>query len=174
VVDDLSPVAGSVTPTEVRVELDDPALRAGVLGVQVVYAGGATSNIAPLVLRPRIAQDAGSDYEITVQGVETDPEDGTHSATLEVVLAPEVEPQQRVELFLNAFRPAPDPGAAYSFSAEERDAVGDTVTFPVTGVASGTYLLRLQVNGAETTMDLESDEADPNFGYYVQPAVTLP
>jgi hypothetical protein len=32
----------------------------------------------------------------------------------------------------------------------------------------------VQVNGAETTLDLEDEEADPNFGFYVEPAVTLP
>lgn len=174
VVNDLLPVAGSVMPLEVRVALTDPALRAGVLGVQIVYAGGATSNVAPLVLRPRITQDGADNYNVTVQDVDTDAGDGTHSATIEVVLTPEVEPQQRVELFLNAFRPAPASGAGYQFLAAERDAATDTVSFAISGVDSGTYLLRVQVNGAETTLDYEEDEADPNFGYFVEPAVTLP
>jgi hypothetical protein len=169
----LTPVAGAVSPTEVRVALTDPTIRSGVVGVQIVYAGGSTSNVAPLVLRPRIAQDAGDNYEISVVDLETDA-DGTHSATIEVVLEPEIDPQQRVELYLNAFRPVPGPGAAFRVDAVEREATTDTVAFPISGVPSGTYLLRVQVNGAETTLDLEDEEADPNFGFYVEPAVTLP
>lgn len=174
VADDLQPVAGSVIPSELRVALTDPALRAGVQGVQVVYASGATSTIAPVVLRPRITQAGDGTYTITVTDLATDPDDGTHAAAIEIVLTPDVEPQQRVELFLNAFRPSPGPGAAYRFPADEREAVTDTVTFAVRGVQTGTYLVRVQVSGAETTLDVETDEADPHFGYYVAPAVTLP
>ena len=36
--------------SEISVELDDPALRAGVQGVKVVYASGGESNVAPVVL----------------------------------------------------------------------------------------------------------------------------
>lgn len=169
----LAPVTGGVSPTEVRVALTDPAIRAGVVGVQVVYEGGSTSNVSPLVLRPRIAQDAGDAYEISVLDLETDP-DGTHSATIEVVLEPEIDPQQRVELYLNELRPVPGPGAAFRVDAVERTATTGTVAFPITGVQSGTYLVRVQVNGAETTLDLEEEEADPDFGFYVEPAVTLP
>jgi hypothetical protein len=52
--------------------------------------------------------------------------------------------------------------------------VTGTVTFPVGDVASGTYLVRVAVSGAETTLDVETDATSPNVGYYVTPAVTLP
>lgn len=162
-VDTLSPAAA--TGTAVRVALTDPALRAGVVGVQILYAGGAASNVAPLVLRPRITQDGSGTYQIT-----HNPGPGT----LDVVLTPEVAPEQRVELLLNEFRPASGPGRAYRISAAERTAVTDTATFSVADVAAGTYLVRIEVSGAETTLDLETDATDPNAGYYITPALTLP
>jgi hypothetical protein len=162
-VDNLSPE--SVTSTEVHVALTDPALRAGVVGAQILYAGGAASNVAALVLRPRIPQDGGGAYQIT-----HNPGPGT----LDVVLTPEVAPEQRVELLLNEFRPAAGPGRAYRIDAAERTAVTDTVTFSVDDVAAGTYLVRVVVSGAETTLDVEADETSPNAGYYVTPAFTVP
>jgi len=162
-VDNLSPE--SVTSTEVHVALTDPGLRAGVVGAQILYAGGAPSNVAALVLRPRITQDGGGAYQIT-----HNPGPGT----LDVVLTPEVAPEQRVELLLNEFRPPSGPGRAVRIDADERTAVTDTVTFPVEEVAAGTYLVRVAASGAETTLDVETDATDPNAGYYVTPAVTLP
>lgn len=165
VVDTLLPVAGSVLPSELRVDLTDPTLRAGVVGVQILYDGGATSNVVPLVLRPHITQDGGGAYEIT-----HDPGPNT----LDVTITPEVDPVQRVEVLLNEFRPSPGPGRAYRIGAEERTVATDTVTFPLADVAAGTYLVRVQVGGAESPLDVETDETDPDFGYYVAPAHTQP
>ena len=162
-VDNLLPE--SVSGTEVHVALTDPALRAGVVGAQILYDGGSASNVAPLVLRPRITQDGGGVYQIT-----HNPGPGT----LDVVLTPEVAPEQRVELLLNEFRPPSGPGRAVRIDADERTAVTDTVTFPVEDVAAGTYLVRVAVSGAETTLEVEADETSPNAGYYVTPAITLP
>lgn len=172
VADELLPVPGTVGSRSLRLALTDPGLRAGVLGVRIGYAGGAASNVAPLVLRPRIVQTGGGDYDVTVSDLTT--EDGLHSATITVVVTPEVEPEQPVELLLNAFRPAPDPGPAHRFAAEPRETATDTLTFAVAGVEPGTWLVRVQVSGAETTFDVEVDETDPDFGYYVQPSITLP
>lgn len=165
VVGGLAPVANSVTPSEAKVALTDPALRAGVVGVQIAYDGGATSNVAALVLRPRVARDGGGNYRVTHDA---------GAGTIAVVLTPEVEPEQRVELFLNEFRPASGPGRAYRFDAEPATAATDTVTFTVGGVAAGRYLVRVQVSAAETVLDVETDQTSPDYGYYVAPSITLP
>lgn len=172
--DTINPIPGSVTPSEIRIDLSDASLRAGIWGLQIVYADGSTSSIAPIILRPSISRDGGGNFDVDISDLETDPEDGTHSARITVTLEPAVDPEQRVELYLNEYRPSPGPGASYQFSALERDAITDEVAFDVQGVASGTYLLRVQVNGAETVLEVEEDEANPDFGYYTQPAVTLP
>lgn len=162
---ELPPVSGSLTPSEVRVALTDPSLRAGIAGVQILYHGGATSNAVPTVLRPRIEQDSGGNYRITHHPADD---------TIEVVVSPEVDPEQRVELLLNEFRPATGPGLAYRIDAAGRTAVSDTLTFPVDTVSPGTYLVRVQVGGAESTLDIELDEMSPNYGYYHEPSITIP
>ncbi len=165
VVDGLAPVPNSVTPSEVKVAFTDPALRAGVVGVQIAYDSGATSNVAALVLRPRVARDGGGNYRVTHDAA---------ADTLTVVLTPQVNPEQRVELFLNEFRPAPGTGHAYRFAAQPAAAATDTVTFAVTGVAAARYLVRVQVSGAETVLDVETNPASPDHGFYVAPSITLP
>ena len=162
---DLAPA--SVSSREIRVALADPDLRAGIQGVQVIYDHGGRSNVAPLVLRPRIVQDGGGAYQITVTDVTVEP-DGARSATITVQLAPQVGPQQQVTLYLNERPPTSQPVQAYSFPAEARSSDTDTVRFRVRGVEAGNYLVRVDVAGAESL--LEQDGA----GNYSAPAITIP
>ena len=55
---ELAPVPANIGNTQISLALTSATLRAGVQGVQVVYSNGAESNVAPLVLRPRITVDA--------------------------------------------------------------------------------------------------------------------
>ncbi len=162
---DLSPA--QVSSREIRVALTAPALRAGIQGVQVIYDHGGRSNVAPLVLRPRIVQDGGGAYQISVADV-VDPGDGTRSATVTVQLAPQVSPQQQVTLYLNQRPPSTEPVRAYSFPAAARVGDTDTVTFQVRGVAPGEYLVRVEVAGAESLLEMDGG------GNYSAPAVTIP
>jgi hypothetical protein len=141
---ELDPVPGTVEPTRLEVELDDPALRAGILGVYVVYAGGSESNAAPLVLRPRIA---------VVQAEVTD-------ALVPLELEPPVGRRQRVKLFLNELdAPATRAPHAYVFDAPAQNGIADPlvtetdrIDFPVAGVEPATYLVRVLVDGAESEL----------------------
>jgi hypothetical protein len=155
----------SVSDTRITFALADvPAgtLRAGVQGVQIVQPlllgkptqphTGFESNVAPFVLHPKILsitpQDATS---VTVQA--------------DIVFGN----KQRVLLLLNETT-AENP-AAYSFSAPLRgddDVESDTLEIPISGVQPGTYLVRIQVDGAESPLDLNPDSE--NFG----PTVTIP
>ena len=72
--------------------------------------------------------------------------------------------------------PAPDPlpvPRAYSFAAPSR--AGDSpagpsseIDVPIAGVGAGTYLVRVQVDGAESPLGTDS------AGIYASPAVTIP
>ncbi len=163
---DLSPA--QVSGREIRVALADPGLRAGIQGVQVIYQHGGRSNVAPLVLRPRIVQDGGGAYQITVTDVAVDPSDGSRSATVTVQLAPQVGPQQQVTLYLNERPPTSESVQAYSFPAQARASDTDTVTFLIRGVAAGNYLVRVEVAGAESLLEVDS------AGNYSAPSVTIP
>jgi len=157
----------TVGVAEITVPLTDPNLRAGVQGVRVIYTNGSESNVAPLILRPAITKDLADNYEISVSGVVTDPEDGTHAATVTVKLTPEVGQRQRVVLYLNEAPPSAAPVQAYTFLAEPRTSDTDTVDFAISGVTPGNYLVRVQVAGAETLLETDGT------GTYNAPQVTI-
>lgn len=162
---------GQVTGTRLTVQL--PAgVAAGIRTVQVVHPRmvgtppvervGAESNAAPLVLRP----------------VVTGPVTATPSATAGVVdvtvpLDPPVGKRQRVLLTLNEHHPPTDQaGRAYTFVAPPplpaAPETSGTVAVPVRGVLAGTYVVRVQVDGAESVLGVGAD------GRYDTPRVAIP
>jgi hypothetical protein len=154
-----------------------PALESGVHALQVVHEqlmgepavphAGVSSNLAPFVLHP----------EIVAPPVFTP---ATGQGFVRVSVDPAVGPRQRLLLLLNerfvVASPSPDPvpvPRAYSFAAPSR--AGDSPAGPasdidveISGVAAGTYLVRVQVDGAESPLATDS------AGVYASPAVTIP
>lgn len=157
-------------------------LRAGVQGVQVIHRRlmgtppfdhrGVESNLEAFVLRPTIDPTnvvftAGPGRAI--------------SGTVEVSVDPPVGDEQRVMLLLNELVPAANPpletkGAAYSFLAPSRLPVNppvgptgssQTIVVPVQGVIAGTYVARLQVDGAESLLNVDAN------GRFNSPQVTI-
>jgi hypothetical protein len=163
-------------------------VRAGLQSVQVIHQRlmgeppalhrGVESNLAAFVLRPRIVDPV---IASNVQGVGSNP----RSADVTVKLSPVVGNTQRVVLLLNKFNPVGSPpasplqeapGDSYSFIAPSRIPlsppsvpvdVTDTITFAVTGVKPGVYLVRVQVDGADSPLTSVSGQFDG-------PLVTIP
>lgn len=184
---EVTPDPSDITDTQIVAPV--PAgLPAGVQGVQVVHRllmgsppvphRGVESNVAAFVLRPQVVAP------VTVANV-VGSGAAPRSADMTVTVEPTVGPTQRVVLLLNEFRtPASPPGAvlppalSYSFVAPTRldlqsppaspPGASISVTVPVSGVRAGSYLVRVQVDGAESP--LESDAA----GRFVSPQVTIP
>ena len=176
----VTPALGDISAESIRVTL--PAgLRAGVQGVQVAQQlmlgdpaalhRGVKSNIAAFVLQPKI-KPSGGGYDITFTN-RTVAGDGTLSGTITVRLNPDVGKAQRVVLLLNEYQPSVPPAAAYSFNAQDRTADGDSVEFKINGVAAHSYLVRLQVDGAESPLDVDDNPASLTYGMYVQPRVDI-
>jgi hypothetical protein len=163
------------TPFAVAVTLP-PTLLAGVNTVRLELPsqfegdlrGGPESNLVPFVLRPRFALTGGNpDISFTppvVSGSLT-------STTLTVRLVPPVGRRQDVRLMLNEL------GAAagmvphsYTVLAPSRQSdpndTTDTVAFAVESVARKEYLVRVQVDGADTELHLAP-------GGYDRPTVDL-
>jgi hypothetical protein len=103
--------------------------------------------------------------------------DGTSVAlragTLKLVLEPRVTREQRISLLLNEFNPpAGQPSHAYAFPAPGGNGVVDpdpdtaTVRIPFKRVVAGTYLVRVQVDGAESVLGLDA-------GGFATPRVAL-
>lgn len=167
------PVDTDVEDNRISVML--PAgLAAGIHGIQVIHPmdmgtppqphTGVASSAAVFVLSPAIVS-------VLVQNP-TGINDEPRSADLALKLSPAVGIRQRMTLFLNEFdSPAPH---AYSFpvpapppQSPPQPTVEDIVV-PVKGIHAGTYLLRIQVDGAESPLG-----TDPS-GKYNSPLAVIP
>lgn len=170
---------------------DLSSLRAGVQSIQVVQElnlgtpadphRGFESNVAAFVLHPTISKDAGGVYEITLSGLQTGA-DSNRSGTLTVELKPSVGKSQRVALLLNAWNPTttPPPTEAYRFNTPPNNGITDptqnetdTIPFNIREVAPGDYLVRVQVDGAESPLDVDLTLNSPTLNQYVAPRVTI-
>lgn len=161
------PLEADVTDTQIICAI--PAeLRAGVQGVQVIHRKlmgtplvphrGFESNLEAFVLRPTI--DPAN--VVFTAGAGTRPISGT----LTVSVDPPVGDEQRVVLLLNQLVPVLSPPVetktdSYSFVLPARTLVSppagppgssQTIVVPIQGVKAGTYLVRLQVDGAESAL----------------------
>ena len=153
----------SVSDQEVTLTLTEPPLaadtsRAGVQGIQVAQQvrfgspadphRGFESNVAPFILHPVVTAPglAGDQVSVTVD--------------------PPIRVGQRATLLLNQ-RTGASP-AAFAFPTAPFPANSSTPEFSVSGVPAGEYFVRIQVDGAESPIDL--DPASPQFG----PTLTFP
>jgi hypothetical protein len=147
-------------------------LRAGLHTAQVAHElkigtppqphRGIESNVAAFLLHPKITVPATGQKDLTIP------------------FSPKVGKTQRVRLLLGEHPPPPDrAGRAYSLSAPANNGITAldqdtaTVTFPLTGVAQGSYLVRAQVDGAESALVVDSDEASPTFNQFIGPKVVI-
>lgn len=145
---------------------DGKALRAGVRGLQVVQRMPlgippqphrvVTSAVFPFVLRPEIAPalEAGS---------------------VKIEFTPKVGRTQRVALILNELSAGSAPlPKAYRIDAPPDNGIPagqdetELIRFPLSGVTSGTYLVRAQVDGAESILQRDAN------GAYSEPKVIIP
>jgi hypothetical protein len=171
----VTPASADVTDTEIRVSLAGLAQRAGAQPVQVVHQvlmgtpeqphRAVESNLAAFVLAPSITTAVSKSGFTTAVGVS--------KGTLSFDVAPDLRKGQRAVLFLNQLL---DPGApddavaaAYSFPSEALDADATMASFEVDGIVDGTYLVRIQVDGAESPLHV-----DQVTGRFDDPTVVIP
>lgn len=151
---------------------------AGIQGVQVVHIrkmgtpevdhAGVESNVEVFVLRPIITASAPTGVVAAiVDGV------NVKSGNIKIDFNPKVEKTQRVVLLLNELSPPPNgPARSYSFKAAPGNGVVDpntetaSVTIAFKNVIPGDYLVRVQVDGAESSLDIVA-------GKYAKPKVTI-
>ena len=157
---------------ETRIALPVPGdLQAGARALQIIHKlllgspppgtphRGFESNVATFVLRPQINLPI-------VKTTAPDPHGGPPLPALQLTVDLTIGKEQRVVLLLNST--AAGSALSYSFLLPPRLADTNVVTVPIPGAAAGEYFVRLQIDGAESALDL--DPASANFG----PTVTLP
>lgn len=135
----------------------DNTLQAGIQSVQIVQQlllgkppvphYGFESNVMPFVLRPTV--NSANRANVQNNG------NGLFSADVTVKLTPQVGSKQRVVLVLNSVAGSAKP-AAYSFISEARPADTDTLTFSIADVSPATYVVSVQVDGAQSVVDSTS------------------
>jgi len=190
---ELTPGPNDVTDTAIAMTV--PAgLQAGVQTGQVIHRldlgttspdephRGFESNVSAFVLHPEI--DAPAVTPPAVAGVTPTLKNGVpvvqggvtlQSASVTVNFAPRVGRHQRVLLVMNELHaPATRPPRSYSFQAPQNNGIVPpdqldtaTVLFPVSFVAPGSYLVRVQVDGAESPLGVDGT------GAYASPAITI-
>lgn len=160
--DNIEVIPDPAAMSDGRIRVTVPAtLAAGVHGVQVVHRRTAeptsfaeSSNVAAFVLHPTI----------TAQRVDT---------SIQVTFTPAVGRTQHVSLLLSE-TPTPVGRASrgYAFRAPVRPptapATAATLAIPFTDVVPGGYLVRVQVDGAESPLTF-----DPAVGAYNAPKLTI-
>lgn len=170
---EMTPAPENLSDTRISLPLP-PGLPAGLQGAQVIHQvrlgqppvphRGAESNLAAFVLRPTIT----ATHVSNVHGTGTNP----RTADIRLDVTPTIGAAQRVVLLLNE-RAAAAP-AAYSFVAAPRTADTSSITVPVSGVMAAEYLVRVQVDGAESPLVVDTVPSSPSFNQYVGPKVTIP
>lgn len=172
----ITPVARDVGDTQVTIDLtaldgeERRWLRAGVQGIQVVHLpeappraatrwGEVESNVEPLVLCPTIVMGS---VTISVEEREEERYWGQITVTTDL----EVAPTQRVYLILNGC--SDHQPEAYIFRAARRLDNTAVLSFPIEAAAADGYLLRLQIDGAESPLLVNSRDE------YAEPTVVIP
>jgi len=152
---------------------------AGIQTVQVVHLrkmgtpevdhAGVESNVEAFVLHPIVTPNAPTAVvAAVVDGV------NVKSGKIKIDFNPKVENKQRVVMLLNELNPPANRVArAYSFKAAPGNGVVDpntetaSVTIAFKNVIPGDYLVRVQVDGAESSLEIDGT------GKYATPKVTI-
>ncbi len=134
------------------------SLKAGVQGLQVVHliqnrliansSQRIESNVIPLILRPIITINPQTDNLEEV-------EDDLYSGMIEIQIDLRVGLKQRAFLLLNGI--SSDNLKSYIFAARRRNQNSHTLTFSLENVKQGDYLVRVQIDGAESMLNVDND-----------------
>ncbi len=154
----------SLSDEQITFQIPD-TVPAGIHGVQVVHSipiglgsppiahKGVSSNVHAFVLSPNIT---------SISFINSTNLNGFFSGTIEVTVAPEVGIDQRIVLLLNELNPTPGTIAqAYSFemlgiAISSPPAPNTIIPIPINNVQEGTYLVRLQIDGAESPLQTDA------------------
>ena len=164
----------TIKPTEIRLPLtlvSRNALKAGVQALQVGrYSSGtngqipiAESNVFPFVLRPTIVEIV----KVNLEELDDESYSGEIAVTLDVIIAP----QQRAIILLN--HKDADKNKNYLFNAQPRNEDSETISFVVKNIRPGDYLVRVQIDGAESVLQVDRNRESSTFEQYIAPILQI-
>lgn len=168
-----------VSDTQIKLNLatlpasEVAGLRAGVQGLQVLHPVAKRtsfdidraigSNVIALVLCPTLTEIVLANTQMT--------EDDEYCGDIRVQVDLLIGKEQRVFLLLNELT-SHNP-AAYIFKADPREADGHLVGFAMKDVRAGRYLVRIQVDRAESPLTVDTNPNNPTFEQYIGPTVEI-
>jgi Pvc16 N-terminal domain len=169
------PITDSMEMSETQIALslgliNPTLLRAGVQDLQIIHRvqdgdrqRQAESNVLPFVLRPTVK---------TIQVLEQSGRgDDLRSAELSVLVNLPVGAGQRVRLLLNEW--SVDQPKIYVFFAPARQEDTDRLTISIQDIQAGEYLVRLQIDGADSLLDVDTQADSPTFNWYHSPKILI-
>ncbi|WP_204103418.1 MULTISPECIES: DUF4255 domain-containing protein [Spirulina sp. CCY15215] len=121
------------------------------------------SNVIPFVLRPTII-DASLDDLIDIGK-------GLRNATLIIEINWDVKPQQKVIIALNEW--SREEAKSYLFDVDSFEQDTRIIFFPVKEVKAGNYLIRLQIDGAESKLERDTDPGSSTYGLFMRPMLSI-
>lgn len=157
-------------------------LRAGAQGIRVAHVETVSdndnhsqdfsilSNLVPIVLCPTILSTPVANeqpFSLDVSEIDEDVYTGQLSLSVDVTVAT----HQSTYLLLNDQERDTQ---VYVCKGERRTADTNRLTFPLKEIRAGTYLVRVQIDGAESPLEVDSPESDnPMVQRYIGPLVTI-
>lgn len=166
-----------VKDTEVQLDLSTlDHLQAGIQSLQVLHPSSpqmpgdprqprVESNAAPFVLRPTVTS-------VTLEDATPD-DDDLYAATVNIQLNVSVAPHQRIMLFLNEWNTS-EP-AAYVFDQAPNLLTEATprLNLPIEKVKPGEYLVRVQIDGAESQLEVDDNPESETKDWFIGPRVQI-
>ena len=143
-------------------------LRAGVQGIQVIKRNSQErrineSNVFPLVLLPTL-------QKLVVEAVTSIGEE-QYSVRVKIATQPTIGKRQRLNLLLNSITGERD--REYNFKIPPLEADSDRLIAEISPIAAGEYLARLQVDGVESLLTIDTDKNSPNYQKFIAPLLIV-
>ncbi len=187
----------SVNDTQLVVALP-AAIRVGMNRVQVIHGQELAHAASPhwiyasdpvaFVLQPRIVSPPEVSEESS-RPSNSDPtsassRSGERAVWVKLKIAPKVAPEQRAQLLLNRLRSDPaSPPRSFAVPAEERLQLTDALEFrvplpsakarPETFAEPGDYLLRVEIDGIASRLEVDSDPESPTYQRFRGPRAQI-
>ncbi|ESA38844.1 hypothetical protein N836_30415 [Leptolyngbya sp. Heron Island J] len=156
-------------------------LRAGAQGIRVAHVETVSdngnhsqdfsilSNLVPIILCPTILSAVENEPPFALDLTEID--DGVYDGQLSLRVDITVAAHQSTYLLLNDQERDTQ---VYVGKGERRTTDTNCLTFPLKEIRTGTYLVRVQIDGAESPLEVDSPESEnPMVQRYIGPTVTI-
>ena len=143
-------------------------LYAGVRGIQVIKRNDRErrineSNVFPLVILPTLEK-------IVVEAVNP-LEEEQYTVRVSITTQPTMSKNQRLNLLLNSTTGERE--REYIFKIPPLEADSDRIIAEIPAIAAGEYLVRLQVDGVESLLTVETDPNSPDYQKYIGPLLVI-